>query len=49
VERVHTLAGVVLTEDDRVLVFALMSNGGDSGAPAALDRISARLRGCGCR
>lgn len=49
-ERVHTLAGVVLTEDERVLVFALMSNGGEAEpARAALDRIAAQLRGCGCR
>ncbi len=47
---VHTLAGVVLTEDDRVLTFALMSDGKDQNrARAALDRIAAALRGCGCR
>ncbi|EHY89244.1 D-alanyl-D-alanine carboxypeptidase, serine-type, PBP4 family [Saccharomonospora azurea NA-128] len=47
---VHTLAGVVLTEDDRVLAFALMSDGKDQNkARAALDRIAAALRGCGCR
>lgn len=47
---VHTLAGVVLDSDDRVLVFAFMSSGSDQGpARAALDRLAAALRGCGCR
>ncbi|MEU0464619.1 D-alanyl-D-alanine carboxypeptidase/D-alanyl-D-alanine-endopeptidase [Amycolatopsis sp. NPDC006131] len=47
---VHTLAGVVLDEDGRVLVFALMSDGADQDpARAALDVVAASLRGCGCR
>ncbi|WP_424183970.1 D-alanyl-D-alanine carboxypeptidase/D-alanyl-D-alanine endopeptidase [Actinokineospora sp. G85] len=47
---VNTLAGVVLDEDGRVLVFALMSNGADGpGTRPALDTIAAALRGCGCR
>ncbi len=47
---VHTLAGVLLTSDERVLTFALMSTGEDwDRARAALDRIAAALRGCGCR
>ncbi|EIF00806.1 D-alanyl-D-alanine carboxypeptidase/D-alanyl-D-alanine endopeptidase [Saccharomonospora glauca] len=47
---VHTLAGVVLTSDNRVLTFALMSTGEDwDRARAALDRIAAALHGCGCR
>ncbi|HET6500435.1 MAG TPA: D-alanyl-D-alanine carboxypeptidase/D-alanyl-D-alanine-endopeptidase [Amycolatopsis sp.] len=47
---VNTLAGVVLDSDNRVLVFALMSNGSaqDPGR-AALDVMAAALRGCGCR
>lgn len=48
---VNTLAGLVLDQDGRVLVFALMSS---SPAPAdnvraALDSIVAKLRGCGCQ
>jgi D-alanyl-D-alanine carboxypeptidase/D-alanyl-D-alanine-endopeptidase (penicillin-binding protein 4) len=41
---------VVLDQDGRVLVFALMSNGSDAntGRPA-LDAVAATLRGCGCR
>lgn len=47
---VNTLAGVVLDADGRVLVFALMSAGGDIvPARAALDEVAAQLRGCGCR
>ncbi|UQS27644.1 D-alanyl-D-alanine carboxypeptidase/D-alanyl-D-alanine-endopeptidase [Amycolatopsis thermalba] len=47
---VHTLAGIVLDEDGRVLVFALMSDGPDQDpARAALDVVAASLRGCGCR
>lgn len=47
---VNTLAGVVLDEDGRVLVFALMSNGSDQEpARAALDVVATALRGCGCR
>ncbi|WP_232285298.1 D-alanyl-D-alanine carboxypeptidase/D-alanyl-D-alanine endopeptidase [Saccharomonospora xinjiangensis] len=46
---VHTLAGVVLTSEGRVLTFALMSTGqNDDAARAALDRITSALRGCGC-
>ena len=48
---VDTLAGVVLDNDGRVLVFALMSNGSAStdAARDALDAVAAQLRGCGCR
>ena len=47
---VHTLAGVVLDEEGRVLVFALMSDGADQrSARAALDVVAASLQGCGCR
>jgi D-alanyl-D-alanine carboxypeptidase/D-alanyl-D-alanine-endopeptidase (penicillin-binding protein 4) len=48
---VNTLAGTVLDDEGRLLVFALMSN---NGAPSndevrgALDAIAATLRGCGC-
>lgn len=46
----NTLAGVVLDEDGRVLVFAFMSSGEDIlAARAALDELTAALRGCGCR
>ena len=48
-DSVNTLAGVVLDADNRVLVFALMSNGSNADAGrAALDAIAAALRGCGC-
>ncbi|MDN5861043.1 MAG: D-alanyl-D-alanine carboxypeptidase/D-alanyl-D-alanine-endopeptidase [Pseudonocardia sp.] len=47
---VSTLAGVVTDADGRLLVFALMSNG---GSPAAvrprLDDLAAELSACGCR
>ncbi|MGI5126316.1 D-alanyl-D-alanine carboxypeptidase/D-alanyl-D-alanine endopeptidase [Pseudonocardia sp. CA-107938] len=47
---VSSLAGVVTDKDGRLLVFALMSNG---GSPAAvrprLDDLAAALSACGCR
>ena len=51
---VNTMTGLVLDSDNRVLVFAFMSNGApaadtSSVAPAALDVMTATLRGCGCR
>lgn len=47
---VNTLAGVVLTKSDRVLVFSLMSSGtGSTAARPALDSIASALRQCGCR
>ncbi|GAA1942247.1 hypothetical protein GCM10009754_07070 [Amycolatopsis minnesotensis] len=46
---VNTLAGVVLDNDGRVLVFALMSNGGSTDpSRKALDAIAAKLKTCGC-
>ncbi|QWF81427.1 D-alanyl-D-alanine carboxypeptidase/D-alanyl-D-alanine endopeptidase [Amycolatopsis sp. CA-230715] len=46
---VNTLAGVVLDKDGRVLVFALMSNGGSTDpSRKALDAIAAKLKTCGC-
>ncbi|EHR53163.1 D-alanyl-D-alanine carboxypeptidase, serine-type, PBP4 family [Saccharomonospora marina XMU15] len=46
----NTLAGLVLDQDGRVLVFAFMSSGTDiKAARAALDELTATLRGCGCR
>lgn len=46
---VNSLAGVVLDNDGRLLVFALMTNGSQSGpARPALDAIAATLRKCGC-
>lgn len=45
----NSLAGTVLTEDGRLLVFTLLSNGTSSvEARPALDRIAAKLSGCGC-
>lgn len=45
----NSLAGTVLTEDGRLLVFTLLSNGTSSTeARPALDRIAAQLSGCGC-
>jgi serine-type D-Ala-D-Ala carboxypeptidase/endopeptidase (penicillin-binding protein 4) len=47
---VNSLAGTVLDAEGRVLVFALMSNGPDSGAVRPrLDALAAALRTCGCR
>ncbi|WP_325157653.1 D-alanyl-D-alanine carboxypeptidase/D-alanyl-D-alanine endopeptidase [Actinophytocola sp.] len=47
---VNSLAGVVLDADGRLLVFALMTNGTQSGtARPALDAVAATLRQCGCR
>ncbi|MPZ66503.1 MAG: D-alanyl-D-alanine carboxypeptidase/D-alanyl-D-alanine-endopeptidase [Pseudonocardiaceae bacterium] len=47
---VNSLAGTVLTEDDRLLAFALLSTGPDPGAVRPrLDEMAAALRSCGCR
>lgn len=47
---VNSLAGTVLDTDDRMLVFALLSNGPDpSGVRPKLDALAAALRSCGCR
>ncbi len=48
---VNTLAGLVLTADGRLLVFAVMQQGeaGTLPARAALDRFAATLASCGCR
>ncbi|RRO17247.1 D-alanyl-D-alanine carboxypeptidase/D-alanyl-D-alanine-endopeptidase [Saccharopolyspora rhizosphaerae] len=46
----NSLAGSVLTQDGRLLVFAMMSNGTSSSvARPALDELAGTLRGCGCR
>jgi D-alanyl-D-alanine carboxypeptidase/D-alanyl-D-alanine-endopeptidase (penicillin-binding protein 4) len=46
---VNTLAGLVLDQDGRVLVFAFMSNGSDTDAGRdALDVLATSLRKCGC-
>jgi D-alanyl-D-alanine carboxypeptidase/D-alanyl-D-alanine-endopeptidase (penicillin-binding protein 4) len=46
----NSLAGTVVTQDGRLLVFALMSNGtGSTGARPALDAVASALRDCGCR
>jgi D-alanyl-D-alanine carboxypeptidase/D-alanyl-D-alanine-endopeptidase (penicillin-binding protein 4) len=48
---VNSLAGVVLDKDNRLLVFALMTNGGGATPTVRdkLDVVAATLRGCGCR
>jgi D-alanyl-D-alanine carboxypeptidase len=48
---VNSLAGVVLDSDNRLLVFALMTNGGGATKEVRnkLDVVAATLRGCGCR
>lgn len=47
---VNTLAGIVQTRENRVLTFAMMSNGTDpNAARPALDTLVTRLRACGCR
>jgi D-alanyl-D-alanine carboxypeptidase len=46
---VNSLAGIVLNQDGRVMVFALMTGDTDSSARPALDTMAATLRGCGCR
>lgn len=49
---VASLAGTVLTKDDRVLVFAIISNAAKSWGPygtrAAIDDFVAALQKCGC-
>ncbi|WP_436493343.1 D-alanyl-D-alanine carboxypeptidase/D-alanyl-D-alanine endopeptidase [Actinokineospora sp. HUAS TT18] len=47
---VNSLAGVVLDKDGRLLVFAMVTNGSDTGqAQPALDVVAATLRQCGCQ
>jgi D-alanyl-D-alanine carboxypeptidase/D-alanyl-D-alanine-endopeptidase (penicillin-binding protein 4) len=46
---VHTLAGLVVTADGRLLVFALLANDAPVDPRDQLDRIAAALAGCGCR
>jgi D-alanyl-D-alanine carboxypeptidase/D-alanyl-D-alanine-endopeptidase (penicillin-binding protein 4) len=47
---VNTLAGVLITREQRVLAFAIMAKGGADAttARAALDEVVARLVACGC-
>ncbi|MFF1608197.1 D-alanyl-D-alanine carboxypeptidase/D-alanyl-D-alanine-endopeptidase [Amycolatopsis sp. NPDC058278] len=46
---VNTLAGLVLDQDGRVLVFAFMSTGSDTDTGRdALDALATSLRKCGC-
>jgi D-alanyl-D-alanine carboxypeptidase/D-alanyl-D-alanine-endopeptidase (penicillin-binding protein 4) len=47
---VNTMAGELITKDGRLLVFAIMANGSGNAvtARAALDRVAAKLVGCGC-
>lgn len=46
---VNTLAGLVLDQDGRVLVFAFMSNGSDTESGRdAIDALATGLRKCGC-
>jgi D-alanyl-D-alanine carboxypeptidase/D-alanyl-D-alanine-endopeptidase (penicillin-binding protein 4) len=50
VPQVNSRAGIVLDNDGRLLVFALMTNGSAAGtARPALDTIAATLRKCGCK
>lgn len=45
----NSLAGTVLTEDGRLLVFSFLTNGTNStSARPALDEVATALRGCGC-
>jgi D-alanyl-D-alanine carboxypeptidase/D-alanyl-D-alanine-endopeptidase (penicillin-binding protein 4) len=47
---VNSLAGVVTDADGRLLVFALMANGGNAAAVRPkMDAFAAALSGCGCR
>nr|BFF01593.1 hypothetical protein GCM10020241_32680 [Streptoalloteichus tenebrarius] len=49
-KQVNSLSGVVLDRDNRLLVFALVSNGSQmEQGRAALDVITSALRGCGCQ
>jgi D-alanyl-D-alanine carboxypeptidase/D-alanyl-D-alanine-endopeptidase (penicillin-binding protein 4) len=47
---VNTMAGELVTKDGRLLVFAIMASGSSNAllAKAALDKVPARLVGCGC-
>ena len=45
---VSALAGLVVTADGRLLVFALLANDAPFQAQFGLDRIAATLAGCGC-
>jgi D-alanyl-D-alanine carboxypeptidase/D-alanyl-D-alanine-endopeptidase (penicillin-binding protein 4) len=47
---VNTIAGELVTNDGRLLVFAIMANGSRAAVPAriGLDRIAAKLVACGC-
>jgi D-alanyl-D-alanine carboxypeptidase/D-alanyl-D-alanine-endopeptidase (penicillin-binding protein 4) len=47
-EVTYALAGYVPDVDNRILVFAFVSNGVSSGTRPALDSLAAGLRGCGC-
>jgi D-alanyl-D-alanine carboxypeptidase/D-alanyl-D-alanine-endopeptidase (penicillin-binding protein 4) len=45
----NALAGIVLTKDNRILVFVIMTTGtGSSASRPAMDAVAASLRGCGC-
>ncbi|WP_243731147.1 D-alanyl-D-alanine carboxypeptidase/D-alanyl-D-alanine endopeptidase [Modestobacter roseus] len=49
---VHDLAGTVLTDDGRLLAFAVLADGATGGlvaAEAALDDVATALAACGCR
>jgi D-alanyl-D-alanine carboxypeptidase/D-alanyl-D-alanine-endopeptidase (penicillin-binding protein 4) len=47
-EVTYALAGYVPDVDNRILVFAFVSNGVSSATRPALDALAAGLRGCGC-
>lgn len=49
---VHALAGTVVTEDGRLLAFALLADGtsgSETAAESALDDVATQLARCGCR
>jgi len=49
---VHALAGTVVTEDGRLLAFAVLadgSSGSETAAESALDDVATQLARCGCR
>ena len=47
-EVTYALSGYVPDVDNRILVFAFVSNGVGAGTRPALDAVAAGLRGCGC-
>ena len=48
---VHALAGTAVTQDGRLLAFAVVADGstGEAAAESALDAVASALAACGCR